>query len=172
MLCETHAVTDEQLIATTPDAEWLPAGSTAEVWAGEHCRLPDDCIIVRLLVTRRGREFLVVPTVKGLDLPTQFLGPDGERMSPRDGLKRLLRTTVGRDDVTTHCVGYVRNVVPEPDAGYPHPVPHAHVPVFATDDAPNPVVDGEWVSLDGARDELSVRHWWPIVETALVRGGS
>ncbi|WP_050671496.1 hypothetical protein [Luteipulveratus halotolerans] len=163
-------MTDEQLIATTPNAEWLPTGSSAEVWAGAHCQVPDDCIIVRLLLIR-GDRFFCVPTVKGLDLPTQPLGRDGERMTPGDGLTKLLRTTVGRDGATTHCVGYVRNVVPEPDAGYPHPVPYAHVPVFTVEGAAAPVVDGEWLTLDGARPDLDVRHWWPIVEAAFDRAG-
>jgi hypothetical protein len=65
----------------------------------------------------------------------------------------------------------VRNVVPVPDADYPHPTPWAHVPVVVVDGAPEPAVDGEWVDLASARDQLSTRHWWPIVEHHLGAAG-
>jgi hypothetical protein len=58
----------------------------------------------------------------------------------------------------------VRNVVPHPDAGYPHPAPLAHVPVFVAGECAEPVADGTWVTLDAVRPDLHVRHWWPIVE--------
>jgi hypothetical protein len=162
-------VTEAQLIATTPEAPWLPPGSSAEVWVGEGCAAAEPVIIVRLLLTRRNAsdsaEFFCVPTARGLDLPTRFLGVDSERERASDGLARLVHEVLGLSEVATRCVGYVRNVVPAPDGEYPHPTPRAHVPVFVpvTADA-QPVMDGEWVALDRGRTELEARHWWPIVE--------
>ena len=64
-------------------------------------------------------------------------------------------------------VGFVRNVVPAPDSVYAYPTPWAHVPVLAVDGAADPVVDGEWIDLERARDALGTRHWWPVVEHRL-----
>jgi hypothetical protein len=38
------------------------------------------------------------------------------------------------------------------------------VPVLTVDGDPAPVVPREWVDLESARDTLSDRHWWPVVE--------
>jgi hypothetical protein len=161
-------MTDGRLIAVTPEARWLPPGSVAEVWAGGDCAAAGPAIIVRLLVTQpdaTGRaRFFCVPTAKGLDLPTRFLGADDERAHPSEGLAHLAREVLGRNDVATRCAGYVRNVVPRPDSSYPHPTPWACVPVFVATDPDMPVVDGEWVTLQRGRAELPSRHWWPIVE--------
>lgn len=162
-------MTGAQLIATTPEAPWLPTGSSAEVWAGEDCAAAEPVIIVRLLLTQSSAsgaaEFFCVPTARGLDLPTRFLGVAPEREGPSDGLAALVREVLGLNEVATRCVGYVRNVVPEPDGNYPHPAPWAHVPVFEAVAADvQPVVAGEWVELDQGRTELPARHWWPIVE--------
>lgn len=161
-------MTDGRLVATTPDASWLPPGSTAEVWAGRDCDVPDPCIIVRLLLTRgpgpAASEFFCVPTHRGLDLPTLPVGQDTSRLSAGQAIEALAETVLGAMRVRLRCVGYVRNVVPAPDADYPHPTPWAHVPVFAAKADLEPVVEGSWVTLDAARADLSVRHWWAIVE--------
>jgi len=161
-------MTDEHLIATTQEAPWLPQGSSAEVWVGEDCVLAEPAIIVRLLLTKRGSsrrpEFFCLPTGKGLDLPTRFLGTAHERALPSEGLALLAHDVLGNSEIATRCAGYVRNVVPTPTSDYPHPTPWAHVPVFLAVDATEPVVDGEWITLNRARAELSTRHWWPIVE--------
>ena len=158
----------ERLLAATEQAPWLPPGSAAEVWVGADCAVPEPAIIVRLLLTRRtgtdNPAFFCVPTAKGPDLPTRFLGTGHERVRPYDGLVLLLGDVLGDGDAATRCVGYVRNVVPRPDDSYPHPTPRAHVPVFVGLDAGKPVADGEWVSLGRGRAELRSRHWWPIVE--------
>lgn len=161
-------MTEAELIATTPEAPWLPPDSTAEVWAGKDCRVPEPVIIVRLLVTRSGAnghpEFFCVPTAKGADLPTQFLGAGPEREDPSDGLGRLVEEVLGRE-ISSRCIGYVRNVVPNPDDTYAHPTPWAHVPVFEAVGARHlPIAAGEWVTMDRGRNELPSRHWWPIVE--------
>lgn len=164
-------MTGERLIGTTLEAPWLPPGGSAEVWAGDDCALPQPAIIVRLLVTRRQASgqnmFFCVPGAKGLDLPTRFLAIDHERAHPAAGLMPLLHDVLGSVDVATRCVGYVRNVVPEPDDAYPHPAPWAHVPVFLAEDGMIPVVDGDWITVEGGRDVLRARHWWPIVESHL-----
>jgi hypothetical protein len=108
-----------------------------------------------------------VPGAKGLDLPTRFLEPGPERSDPAIGVGSLVAQVLGVREVDTHCVGFVRNVVRQPDTGYPHPVPWAHVPVIAVDGGPEPVVSGEWVDVESARDTLGGRHWWPIVEHRL-----
>jgi hypothetical protein len=161
-------VSDERLIATTPSAPWLPAGSTAEVWAGADCAVPEPCIIVRLLLFRRGDpgdvEFFCVSAHSGLDLPTLPLGSGSGRLRAGEGVARLVEQMLGRPVVAYRCIGYVRNVVPHADADYPHPTPWAHVPVFTVGEGGEPVVEGMWVTLGSARPDLSVRHWWPIVE--------
>ena len=160
-------VPDERLITSTPCAPWLPDGSTAEAWAGSDCTVPDPSIIVRLLLVRQmagATEFFCVPTDRGLDLPTLRLGSGAALMTAGQGLALLASRTCDRADAPHHCVGYIRNVVPNPDSAYPHPTPWAHVPVFVPTEAVNPVCDGTWLNPDSARDGLSVRHWWPIVE--------
>lgn len=157
------------LIASTPDAAWLPPGSIAEVWAGQDCMPPEPAIIVRLLLTRPGtdaaswEQFFCVPTAKGLDLPTLFLGRGSARMTIQQGLDALCRDVCGTA-VPLKCVGFVRNVVPAPDASYPHPTPHAHVPVFVPRSASAPTATGTWVDVVSGVPDLADRHWWPIVE--------
>jgi len=162
-------VTGAQLLVTTSDAAWLPAGGDAEVWVGDDVPLPAPTIIVRLLLARRpGGEparFFCVRGPKGLDLPTRFLEPGPERADPSLGVARLSAEVLGAaSDTPTRCVGFVRNVVRLPDAAYPHPTPWAHVPVLSVDEEPGPVVAGEWVDVASARACLGARHWWPIVE--------
>lgn len=120
-----------------------------------------------MLLTSTGadarRAFFCVLTPKGLDLPTLFLGRGPERMSLDAGLAELQTRTLGEEGVRLRCVGYVRNVVPSPDASYSHPTPYAHVPVFVAPEGTTPTVEGCWVTLERARGELDVRHWWPVV---------
>lgn len=140
------------LVTSTPSAPWLPAGSTAEVWAGASVEVPDPCIIVRLLLSRTttdGRRFFCVPTYRGLDLPTMPLTLDQEDVGVTEGLSRLSERMLGRDDVGLTCVGYVRNVVPAPNADYAYPTPWAHVPVFVPAVEVDPIVEGSWLSLMG-----------------------
>lgn len=161
---------DAQLLTSTPDASWLPNGGTAEVWAGADCQVPDPCIIVRLLAVRRtpdAHTFFVVPTAKGLDLPTLFLGRGEDKLSVADGLEGLRVSTFASSSIVETCVGYVRNIVPSGSLDYPHPMPFAHVPVFRMTDDAEPVADGAWIDLEAARRDLSSRHWWPIVNHAL-----
>jgi len=157
----------DRLVASTADAAWLPRGSTAEAWACGSTVSPEPAIIVRLLLTRVGSgresEIFCVEAAKGLDLPTRFLGGDDGWTAPTVGLEDLSHDIFGQV-IPTYCVGYVRNVVPTPDETYNYPTPYAHVPVFTTTPAIEPIAPGEWVSLSRGRNELSTRHWWPIAE--------
>lgn len=161
----------ERRIVRIENAPWLPTGSAAEVWVGTDCATPESSIIVRLSLTARdaqgSRTFFCLPIAKGLDLPTLFLGRASERMSVAAGLSELQQTILGTTGHELRCVGYVRNVVPSPDASYPHPTPYAHVPVFLAPEGTVPVVEGTWVTVDAARMDLTGRHWWPIVEHTL-----
>ena len=153
----------------------MPDGSTAEAWAGRDCAVPDPCIIVRLLLTRGvvgGDQFFCVPTYRGLDLPSLALVSDSTSMTTAEGLAALADVTYGRRDLEHVCVGYIRNVVPRADPSYSHPTPWAHVPVFVSAMPAAPTCDGTWVTLESARSDLSVRHWWPIVEHYLGSSGS
>ena len=85
-------------------------------------------------------------------------------MTTAEGLAALAGATHGRRDMKHLCVGYIRNVVPHADSFYSHPTPWAHVPVFVPAMPAEPTRDGAWVTLDSRRSDLSVRHWWPIVE--------
>ncbi|GAB3867097.1 hypothetical protein GCM10028801_40350 [Nocardioides maradonensis] len=153
-----------RLLSSVVDAPWLPAGSTAQAWVGEGCPVPEPVIIVRLLLTRGGAdgpELFTVPTERGADLPTLRLGAGTGWAA---GLAELALRVHGRPGSAHRCIGYIRNVVPTPDADYPHATPWAHVPVFAPLERVEPVVEGEWVSLRSGRAGLGARHWWPIVE--------
>lgn len=137
-----------------PDAPWLPAGGRAEVVRSSSAPVP--AALVRLLV-RRGSELFCTRRDDGrLDLPTR-------RVPPGDPDGRLTATALAQVVLGAAAepgpVGFVRNVVPSGDSGYPWPVPLAHFTVWAT--AGRPVVDGVW--LDAADDVLRGRHWWPLV---------
>ncbi|GAB2570469.1 hypothetical protein Aab01nite_06000 [Paractinoplanes abujensis] len=154
-----------RLVRTVPGAPWLPAGSTAEVWAGEDLDIPRPAVIVRLLLTRAPGEIFCVPTPRGPDLPTTVLGTVHRWQA---GVAGLCRVHLG-SEVATRCVGYVRNIVPEPDETYRLPVPDANVLVFTPRTEP-PEPDGTlgaWVGRDEAPALLGQRHWWPIACVAL-----
>ncbi|PYI69768.1 hypothetical protein CVV68_01275 [Arthrobacter livingstonensis] len=75
-----------------------------------------------------------------------------------------MRDVFGRADLATRCVGFIRNVVPSPDASYAYPTPWAHVPVNLITDTVEPLIAGEWISVVHGGSEFSEQHWWPIVE--------
>jgi hypothetical protein len=60
-------------------------------------------------------------------------------------------------------VGYVRNVVPVPDAGYPWPTPTACFAVFVLSDNGGEPARGTWCPPERQEAELGERHWWPLV---------
>lgn len=59
----------------------------------------------------------------------------GRTVARKVSLVQLTRETCGADTPGTF-VGYVRNHVPHPDEGYPHPAPDAYVPIFLVDAKP------------------------------------
>ena len=55
----------------------------------------------------------------------------------------------------------VDNVVREPDAGYPWPVPTACFALFAL--PADGLTGGRWLPTAQQEVELGERHWWPLV---------
>jgi hypothetical protein len=161
---------EPRLLQSLPDAPWLPQGSAAEAWASAGPGQSDPVAIVRLLLVRPGSgeraQFFCVDTDRGLDLPTRWLGGAGSQESPADGLARLLVDVVG-GPVPTRCVGWIRNVVPEPDEDYALPTPYACVPVYAPTVAVAPTRSGTWVAGVEDAPEVGERHWWPVVREYL-----
>ena len=161
---------EPRLLQTLSDAPWLPPGSAAEAWASAGPGPADPVVIIRLLLARRApdgrREFFCVGTDRGLDLPTRRLGATGAPEPPAYGLARLLTDVVG-GPVRTRCVGWIRNVVPDPDEDYALPAPYACVTVYAPTETVAPVRRGTWVSGVDAAPELLARHWWPVVREHL-----
>lgn len=160
------------VLASTPDAPWLPPGGRADVvLAGAGEDPPEPTCLVRLLVVHDGR-VLVSPRGDsgGLDIPTRRVGDE----SPDVALRALAAETpasVGEPAL----LGYVRNVVPTPADGYPWPVPEAHFAVWVSD-----LGAGEgrrtqaagWLDRHEAEEHLGERHWWPLAVAYLAgRGG-
>ncbi len=150
-----------ELIATIRDAPWLPPGSRAEAVYAPAGEAPAPTGLVRLLVRRGDHVFCVARDGTGkLDLPTRRVpGLDDGRSTA----ELLAADVLGRPaDVT--LVGFVRNVVDAPGAGYPWPTPTAHFSVWAAHG--EPTVDGQWLSLTDRGGPLHDRHWWPIARHA------
>lgn len=84
----------------------------------------------------------------------------GRTVARKVSLVQLTRETCGADTPGTF-VGYVRNHVPHPDEGYPHPAPDAYVPIFLVD--AKPAVPGSWRRIDAGAGDLEARHWYPVV---------
>jgi hypothetical protein len=155
-------MTGARLVHSEPSAAWLPPGSTAEVWAGDDIEVPDPTVIVRLLLQRDTgchRELFCVETPRGPDLPTRRLGYE-------EGLPQLLSEHLGGTP-PTRCIGFVRNVVPNPGRDYAFPAPWAHVPVFTPRDPALTPGPGWWIGPDEAPALLAKRHWWLIACEAL-----
>lgn len=156
------------LLLTTTPAPWLPEGSSAETWVGHDCQVGEPVIVTRLLIVRRNSaaawEFFCVPSPKGANLPTRYVWADHGRESSQEGTTQLMQEIFGHADLATRCVGFIRNVVPRPDANYEYPSPRAHIPVRLILSNAEPAVPGQWFDLDRAQAELSQQHWWRIVE--------
>jgi hypothetical protein len=160
-----------RLIRSTPNASWLPAGSTAEVWVGADLDVPEPAVIVRLLLRRAtpaGQELFCVRTPKGFDIPTVFLGGVGGWRPASAGVADLTSQYLA-EELPTRCIGFVRNVVPHPDETYRLPTPVGHVPVFTPrHPSPAPASEaGTWIGAADAPSLLAERHWWPIAGEVL-----
>jgi hypothetical protein len=152
----------ERVVASVPGATWLPPGSRADVIASRQAQPPTSTVVVRLALWR-GDELLVVDRLGGggPDLPS---APVGERETGAV-LDHLHAVVMGGPlPGTTTLLGYVRNTVPQPDADYPWPVPTAAFAVWTdeVDPGARPLA-GRWVLPADVQDDLSNRHWWPLV---------
>jgi hypothetical protein len=153
----------ERVVATVPDAGWLPPGSRADVIASRQDDAPANTVVVRLALWRRD-ELLVLERLDGggPDLPSAPVAG----LDPREALDRLHQVVLGAPaPQTTRLLGYVRNTVPQVSDDYPWPVPKACFAVW-TDQlvaSAHPLA-GSWLSADRLRDELGERHWWPLLD--------
>ncbi|SES45058.1 Protein of unknown function [Pedococcus cremeus] len=152
----------ERVLVSHPAPAWLPPGSRADVIASRQQEPPADTVVVRVLVQSAGSVLVVQRPDGGLDLPSVTV----DRVSGRsvaDAVQHLQVEAVG-EVAPTELVGYVRNTVPEPPAGYPWPAPRACFAVFHQVVDPGvPFGRGHWLGLDEAADHLSERHWWPLL---------
>jgi hypothetical protein len=154
----------ERVVASLPEAAWLPPGSRADVIASRQAQPPASTVVVRLALWR-GDELLVVDRLGGggPDLPSAPVG-DREAGAVLDHLHSVVMG--GPVRATTALLGYVRNTVPQPDADYPWPVPTAAFAVWTDEvEAGTRALAGRWVLPADVEDHLSSRHWWPLVSS-------
>lgn len=148
----------ERVVLSTPDAPWLPPGGRADVIASRQDDAPPRTVVVRaVLRDARGIHVVARADGRGLDLPMRHVAV-GE--SPSDAL-RALGDELGLGSDRAPLIGYVRNVVREPDAGYPWPVPTACFALFAL--PAGGLTGGRWLPTAQQEVELGERHWWPLV---------
>jgi hypothetical protein len=157
--------TRERVVATVPDAPWLPPGSRADVITSRQDSPPANTVVVRLAL-RRGADLLVLERLDGLgpDLPSAPVAG----LAPAEALDRLHRVVLGAPVTrTTRLLGYVRNTVPRADDGYPWPVPQAAFAVWA-DEVPASTrpLAGRWLPSSQLAHQLRERHWWPLLDPA------
>ena len=154
--------TRERVVHSTSDPAWLPAGSRADVIASRQMDAPPRTVVVRA-VLRNDRGLFVMdrPDGGGPDLPTRAVA---QAESARQALESLgADLGIGPGDAT--LLGYVRNVVPAPDPGYPWPAPTACFAVFSVSDGDGAPASGTgtWCPPERQEAELGERHWWPLV---------
>lgn len=150
----------ERVVQSTPDAPWLPPGSRADVIASRQDNPPPNTVVVRAAV-RAEQGLLVVdrPDGAGLDLPSRSVEPGGSAESALEALCAGL----GVGPAGASLLGYVRNVVRNPDDTYHWPTPHACFAVFAVPlGAASPSV-GTWCAPARQEQELGGRHWWALL---------
>ncbi|WP_245617293.1 DUF4031 domain-containing protein [Knoellia subterranea] len=153
----------ERVVTSTPEAPWLPPGSRADVIASRQDDAPPNTVVVRALV-RDARGVLVVERADGggPDLPTRRV-QSGERA---DEAVAALAADFGLNPHRAHLVGYVRNVVREPDVDYGWPTPHACFAVFGLPGPHDSLAAGtaRWLASERHAADLGSRHWWPLLE--------
>jgi hypothetical protein len=151
----------ERVVAAVPGAPWLPPGSRADVIASRQDDPPANTVLVRLAL-RRGGDLLLVERDGGWDLPSQ---PVGTASVPDVVAGLVERLRVGPSDRSPRLLGYVRNTVPTPDAGYPWPVPKACFAVYTADLQPSDDARaGTWFDVVDAARVVGERHWWPLFD--------
>ncbi|MFW5471459.1 DUF4031 domain-containing protein [Knoellia sp. CPCC 206435] len=150
----------ERVLQSTADAPWLPPGGRADVITSRQDDVPPNTVVVRLAVTGP-RGLLVERRPDGeLDLPSRRVAPGTAEQALRALVASALGS-VGRVDPT--LIGYVRNVVRQPDEGYPWPTPFACFAVHALAANGSAAPAGEWVRMQDGAARLGHRHWWPLV---------
>ncbi|MCC2336647.1 NUDIX hydrolase [Cellulomonas wangsupingiae] len=143
------------LVRSTPDAPWLPPGGRADVVRSPVAPAPAG--LVRLLVRDGDAVFCARRDDGRLDLPTRAVpadDPDGSATAAR------LASDVLGPGARPVPVGFVRNVVPVPRAGYPWPTPLAHFTVWSA--TGRPLCEGDWCDVRDPGSVLRDRHWWPL----------
>ncbi|MFJ3405334.1 hypothetical protein [Promicromonospora sp. NPDC090134] len=155
-------MTGDRLLTSLEGASWLPPGGRAEaVLAAPNAPVPTPVGLVRLLVDDESGRLFCVPRTggrPGVDLPTTAV-TDGDTAAALD---RLTRAVFGQACETT-LVGFIRNTVPE-GVVYEWPSPVAHFTVHRpASSGVLPAVDGVWLHPVWDVDQLSERHWWPLV---------
>lgn len=153
----------EKVIASLPDAPWLPPGSRADVIASRQENPPSHTVVVRLALFR-GDDLLVLDRSDGggADLPSAPVGD----ATPAQALDLLHRVVAGADaPPDLRLIGYVRNVVPQPGDDYPWPTPSAAFTVWQSEVGPDEsVLAGRWLPPADQAAQLAARHWWPLLE--------
>ncbi|KGN30638.1 hypothetical protein N802_06485 [Knoellia sinensis KCTC 19936] len=150
----------ERVVVSTREPAWLPSGSRADVIASRQDSAPPMTVLVRVAV--HGVDGLLVvprPDGDGVDLPSRTLAA-GE--APEDAVDALLNE-LGMPSAPHSVLGYVRNVVRQPDAHYPWPVPFACFTVYAVRAPESAPVTGEWCPAPEQQERLAMRHWWPLM---------
>ncbi len=152
----------ERVLQSTAEAPWLPPGGRADVITSRQDTPPPNTVVVRLAVTGP-RGLLVQRRPDGdPDLPSRPVGTQ----TPETALSGLVDSVVGEGGVgqSPPLIGYVRNVVRDPDESYPWPTPFACFAIHALrTDRGGPHVVGEWIAPRDNASQLSRRHWWPVV---------
>jgi hypothetical protein len=159
-----HRSAGGRLLVSRPDAPWLPPDGRADVvLAGVAESPPEPTCVVRLLVTCDGA-LLTRPREDGRGLDLFSSSVDGQPAT--ECLERLQEDTVG-PGASARLLGYVRNVVPTPDDGYPWPRPLAHFAVWHCELEGEHQIAGEWLGSEAAALALAERHWWPLAAELL-----
>ncbi|WP_353951219.1 DUF4031 domain-containing protein [Knoellia sp. S7-12] len=150
----------ERVVESTPEAPWLPPGSRADVIASRQDNPPPNTVVVRAAIHASGG-LLVIERAdgRGLDLPGRAVG-EGEGV---EEALRMLGDTVGVPVGGAALLGYVRNVVPHPDAAYPWPTPTACFAVYSVAADGGAVTTGIVLPPESQVAELGERHWWPLI---------
>lgn len=151
----------ERVVAAVPGAPWLPAGSRADVILSRQEDPPANTVLVRLAL-RRGGDLLLVERDGGWDLPSRVVGAGSVPDALAGLVDRLLRSPAA---LAPRLLGYVRNTVPTPDAGYEWPVPKACFAVYSGELTPSDDSGvGTWFDLRDAARVVGERHWWPLFD--------
>ncbi|MEO7069608.1 MAG: DUF4031 domain-containing protein [Nostocoides sp.] len=155
----------EKVIASVPDAPWLPPGGRADVVASRQDDAPAPTVVVRLAVVCEGQLLVIDRPGRGPDLPFRAVG---EASAPV-ALAGLVTDIVGAVPPEPRLLGYVRNTVDRPTPDYPWPTPRACFTVYAAtvDSVVAQRLSGSWITHAEGASVLTERHWWPLLAPGL-----